>query len=258
MPALTLGDLPPVLREMLETGQFRDPAGVSHPLHSNIAADEAVALYSLIRQLRPRASAEIGFALGVSGLAILGALEANGGDGTHYVCDPRQTALVAGQGLEHVRRAGLGHRLQFHEKYPEEIFPSLPPLQFAFIDASHHFDLSLLDFILVDKRLDIGGLVGFHDLWMPSLQKAVRYILANRAYRIHPASLPDPAKPTPAPSLHQRLSTAAKKILRALPRSDRFLAPEILKPWADFHLGNMVFLEKIAPDSRDWRHHVPF
>jgi predicted O-methyltransferase YrrM len=238
---------------MLERGQFRDAAGALQPLHSNISPDEALALYALVRQLRPRATAEIGFALGVSGLAILGALAANGGDSRHFVSDPFQTSLVSGQGLEHVRRAGLSDRLQFHEKFPEEVFPSLPPLQFAFIDASHLFDLTLLDFILVDKRLETGGVVGFHDLWMPSLKKVVRYLLANRAYRVHPAS-----PPGPAPSSRQRLSSSIKKLLRALPRADRFLAPEILQPWADFNLSNMVFLEKLAPDQRDWRHHVAF
>jgi predicted O-methyltransferase YrrM len=253
MPAFTLTDLPPVLREMLATGQFRDPSGQLQPLHSNISADEVLALYTLVRQLQPRATAEIGFALGVSGLAILGALAANGGDTHHFVADPFQSTLVSGQGLEHVRRAGLAARLQFHEKFPEEIFPALPPLQFAFIDASHLFDLTLLDFILVDKRLDPGGVVGLHDLWMPSLKKVVRYLLANRAYRIHPASPPGPA-PTP----RQRLASSVKKFLAALPHADRLLAPEILKPWPDFHLANMVFLEKLAPDTRDWRHHVAF
>jgi len=278
MPAFTLTDLPPVLREMLESGQFRDASGALHPLHSNISAAEALALYSLVRQLRPRASAEIGFALGVSALAILGALEANGGESTHFICDPQQTSLVANQGLEHVRRAGLAHRLRFFEKFPEEVFPSLPPLQFAFIDASHLFDLTLLDFILVDKRLETGGIVGFHDLWMPSLQKVVRYILSNRAYRIHPSLLPNSKTPdsktpdsktsdnetpdhpaaAPSPSSRQRLSSSVKRLLRALPHADRLLAPEILQPWSDFHLPNIVFLEKTAPDTRDWRHHVAF
>jgi predicted O-methyltransferase YrrM len=263
MSAYNLNDLPPVLREMLESGQFRDSSGSLQPLHSNISAAEALALYTLVRQLRPRATAEIGFALGVSGLAILGALEANGGDSTHYVCDPQQTSLVANQGLEHVRRAGLAHRLRFFEKFPEEVFPSLPPLQFAFIDASHLFDLTLLDFILVDKRLETGGIVGFHDLWMPSLQKVVRYILSNRSYRVHPALPPDSKTPdhpaaAPLPSPRQRLSSSVKRLLRALPRADRLLAPEILQPWSDFHLPNMVFLEKTAPDTRDWRHHAAF
>lgn len=252
MPA-AVTDLPPLLRELLESGQFHDSSGTLQSLYANISAEEVLALYGLVRQLRPRATAEIGFALGISGLAILGALEANGGDSRHFVCDPFQTQLVAGQGLAHVRQAGLDHRLQFFEKFPEEVFSGLPPLQFAFIDASHLFDLTLLDFILVDKRLETGGVVGLHDLWMPSLKKVVRYILANRAYRVHPSSPPGPAL-----SSYEHFSSSLKKVLAALPYSDRFLAPEIFRPWPGFHLANMVFLEKLAPDTRDWRQHVAF
>jgi predicted O-methyltransferase YrrM len=261
MPAYGFSDLPPLLRELLETGQYRDASGQSHQLHSNISRDEAVALYALVCALRPRASAEIGFALGVSGLAILGALAANGGASRHHVADPQQTSLVANQGLEHVRRAGFSALLDFHEQFPEAVFPALPPLQFAFIDASHLYDLSILDFLLVDKRLDVGGVVGFHDLWMPSLQKVVRYILANRAYRIHPASYaigsPSSANPSASPP-PPSLSTRIKHACRHLPRAENIFSPEFLHPWADFHLGNMVFLEKTAPDTRDWRHHVAF
>jgi predicted O-methyltransferase YrrM len=246
-------DLPPLLREMLATGRYHDPKGVEQTLHSNITAEEAVALHQLVRSLRPMASAEIGFALGVSGLAILSALEANGGEGRHHACDPGQTGLVAGGGLEHVRRAGLSHRLEFFEKFPEEIFSTFPRLQFAFIDASHLFDLSILDFILVDKRLDVGGVVGFHDLWMPSLQKVTRYILANRAYRIHAAS-PRAQSWTPRQKVKSTLGT----VLRSLPWSQRLFTSEATHPWHEFSPGNMIFLEKLADDTRDWRHHVSF
>ena len=246
-------DLPPLLRAMLTTGRYRDSQGVEQPLHSNISAEEAITLHQLVRSLRPKDSAEIGFALGVSGLAILSALEANGGEGRHHACDPGQTSLVAGGGLEHVRRAGLSHRLEFFEKFPEEVFSTFPRLQFAFIDASHLFDFSLLDFILVDKRLDVGGVVGFHDLWMPSLQKVTRYILANRAYRIHSAS-PRTRSWTP----RQKMKSAGAAVLRHLPYSSRLFAPEATHPWHEFNTGNMIFLEKLAAEARDWRHHVAF
>jgi predicted O-methyltransferase YrrM len=252
MPQFSLNDLPLVLRQMLESGSARDAQGVMQKLHSNISVDEALALYSVVRGLRPQATGEIGFAFGVSGLAILGALEANG-RGKHYVSDPFQTKMVNGMGLENVRRAGLEHRLEFFEKYPEDVFPKLPPLQFAFIDASHLFDLSILDFILVDKRLEVGGVVGFHDLWMPSLRKVIRHILANRAYRLHPAS------PLGEPwSVKQKFLSGLAAAARHLPKSDRWLAPEAAKPWHEFHASNLVLLEKIGEDSRDWREHETF
>ena len=252
MPQYTLNDLPPVLREMLETGMYRDREGAAQKLHSNISADEALVLYSLVRGMRPSATGEIGFAFGVSGLAILGALEANG-LGRHYVSDPFQTSMVNGMGRENVRRAGLEHRLEFFEKYPEEVFPQLPPLQFAFIDASHLFDLSILDFVMVDKRLEVGGVVGFHDLWMPSLRKVIRHILANRSYRLHPAS--PPGEPW---SAKQKLLSGLASVARCLPKSKRWLAPEAARPWHEFKASNLILLEKTGEDKRDWREHTEF
>lgn len=80
-----------------------------------------------------------------------------------------------------VRRSGVETRLRFHEKFPEEVVPQLEPgFGFAFIDASHLFDLTLLDFILVQKKLEPGAIIGFHDLWMPPLQKLWRYLTSNR------------------------------------------------------------------------------
>jgi predicted O-methyltransferase YrrM len=237
---------------MLETNTFRDQQGVAQPLHSNISAEEALMLYNIVRSLKPKASAEIGFALGVSGLAILGALAANGA-GRHYVSDPNQTSMVGGMGRENVRRAGLEQYWEFHEKFPEEVFSQFPPLQFAFIDASHLFDLSILDFILVDKRLEVGGVVGFHDLWMPSLRKVIRQILANRAYRIHPAS------PLGPPLSHKKkIASGLAAVARRLPQSSRWLAPEAARPWHEFHAANLILLEKVGHDQRDWREHHAF
>src|SRR5207253_9411867 len=87
-------------------------------------------------------------------------------------------------GLAMAARAGLDSRLQFHRKFAEEVLPTLPRLQFGFIDSSHLFDLTIEEFVMMDKKLDVGGMVAFHDMWMGSLQKFLRYVLSNRAYRL--------------------------------------------------------------------------
>ena len=52
---------------------------------------------------------------------------------------------------------GFADRHTFLERLPEEAVPQLPRLQFAIIDASYLFDFTVTEFVLADKRLNIGG-----------------------------------------------------------------------------------------------------
>ncbi len=247
-------NLPPVLRAAFSTGEIALPNGASgQKLESNVSPDEAVILYSVVRALRPQSSAEIGLAQGASTVAILQAIRDNGG-GLLHVMDPFQ-ASYSNAGVAMVGAAGLESAWRFYRQFPEEVVPALPPLQFAFIDASHLFDLTLMEFVLVDKKLDVGGVIGFHDLWMPSLRKCIRYVLRNRAYKIHrPAAGPPPQR-----VWRQRRQSLVGKLLNAMPASRRIFSQDILLPWHSLGLGgNIAFLEKTAPDDRDWRFHQSF
>jgi predicted O-methyltransferase YrrM len=261
-------DLPPLLVE-----RIRSAAGVtksqnnasqddlasgsasqisSAPFFDAINMSEAIALYSAVRALRPTHSAEIGFCCGGSGMAILKALQDNG-IGTHHVCDPYQMSYAKGAGLSNLETAGLKSRLDFHLAFPESVVPGFPRLQFAFIDASHLFDLSVLDFVLIDKKLDVGGVVAFHDLWMASLQKLTRFILNNRGYKLYtPPGVPE------FRNTDGFLRQTVASILRCLPRSDKIFTQELLRPWVSLPIGNVVMFQKLSEDDRDWRHFVRF
>lgn len=223
-------------------------------LFDAINAEEAGEIYTMVRTLKPIHSAEIGFCCGGSGMAILQALADNANDGIHHVCDPFQTSYAKNAGLRNVEHAGLSKSLQFHEKFPEEIIPQLPRLQFAFIDASHLFDLSIAEFVLVDKKLDVGGVVAFHDLWMPSLRKVIRFLLANRNYEIV-RSDGKAASPRKRASLPRRVLA---RTLRMFPKAEMLFSADALSPWVEFDLGNLAMLRKTADDTRDWRHFRPF
>lgn len=174
--------LPELLLESLQTRQVLDAEGNPRPLESSVSLSEAFSLHTAVRLIRPMRSLEVGLAHGVSALSILGAIASNG-SGHHYVIDPFQRNYgYCGEAM--IDRAGLSAQHTFLERYPEEVIPNLPRLQFAFIDSSHLFDLTILEFVLIDKKLDVGGIIAFHDLCMPSIQATVRFILANRAYEI--------------------------------------------------------------------------
>lgn len=245
--------LPETLRTAFSTRKVYNPAGEQVDLHSNVSEAEATELYEAVRELKPAFSLEVGFAQGTSAQAILQALQDNGA-GHHHVMDPFQ-AQFGECGLEMVRRAGLNHRMTFHRRFAEEVVPSLPEVGFAFIDASHLFDLTLCEFVLTDKRLSVGGVVAFHDMWMPAQQAFIRYVLANRKYTVFRPAKAAPQSPGPRPSM---LKEMLRGISSKLPAAERIFAREFLKPWAKFELGNLVFLKKEAVDQRDWKFHQAF
>lgn len=245
-------DLPEVLRSAFKNGTVFGPEGESLPLDSNVSLEEATSLYSVVRRSKPSVSVEVGFVKGVSTLAILQAL-ADNGHGVHHVIDPFQSQF-GNAGLEMVRRAGLESYFQFHETFAENVIPSLPSIQFAFIDASHLFDLTLLEFVLVDKKLAFGGVIGFHDLWMPSLRKVLSYILTNREYQIY-AQMDNPEDSKKA-MIKENFKKNFSRLIARLPNADRIFAPDLLAYLPS--LENLTIIEKLKDDNRDWRDHTNF
>ena len=241
--------LPPVLLDMLDSGITTDSDGRETPLHSNVSLEDAQRLYTLVRARRPEVTLELGMAQGASTLAIAQALEDNG-RGIHHAVDPFENSFFRGVGVSNLERAGLGDRVVFHEAFAEEVVPSLSRISFAFIDSSHIFDLTLMDFILVDKRLDIGGLIGFHDLWLKGLVKAVRHIVTNRDYRVY-HDIPCPPTPT-----KWRVSSA---VLGRIPRAELIFRPELMEPSMELGLDRqMIFVEKLGEDTREWTYFHSF
>jgi hypothetical protein len=246
--------LPVILRDAFRENGVFDQRGERIQLHSNVSLAEAVSLYRIVGEIKPQVSAEVGFAQGVSTLAILQA-HADHASGIHHVIDPFQ-GNFGDVGLEMVKRARLESRLCFHRKFVEEVVPDLPPLQFAFIDASHLFDLTLVEFVLMDKRLEIGGMIAFHDTWMPSLQKVVRYILANRDYEVVPTV--DLSGLSGEQTVKWRIKAIIRAALHCVPGKARLFRDEVLRPWDTFRLPNMVVFRKQAEDKRDWTFHQSF
>lgn len=235
----TTDPLPRVLLDAFAKGSVEDAAHNPLPLDANVSPSEARLLYDAVRKLNVERSVEVGLAKGVSALAILKALE-DSGRGTHTVIDPFQQDY-GDCGLAMIERAGLSHRMQFRREFPEAVIPTLEPVDFAFIDASHLFDLTLMEFVLVDKILRVGGVVGFHDMWMREQRKLIRYILRNRRYSIWPK----PRRPM--------LSTLCATV-RQLPLTEKFFSQEFLRPYQALGAGNLILLRKDADDQgRHWR-----
>lgn len=172
--------LPDLLLRVFRTGVVWDEFGKSYPLEHSISKAEAEAIYQLVRDTRPQKSVETGFAYGISTVAILQACQDNN-CGIHHVIDPFQSHYH-NIGLAMVRASGLKRRLHFYREHSWEVIPHLGDLEFAFIDSSHLFDLTIQEFVLIDFNLKVGGLLVFHDLWLPAIERVIEFIVTNRNY----------------------------------------------------------------------------
>jgi predicted O-methyltransferase YrrM len=145
----------------------------------------AAEIERLVRSLDLSRTLETGMAYGLSTLAICG-VHAQRGLGTHVAIDPYQSTDWGGIGVLNLERAGLHEWARVIEARSDEALPRLRDegvrLDFALIDGLHLFDATLVDFFHIDRMLDSGGVVVFHDTWMPAVAQAVAFVEANRAY----------------------------------------------------------------------------
>lgn len=155
-----------------------------------VSRQQGEAMADAHRELRPDLSIEVGLAYGFSTLWLLDAMAA-GGYGRHIAIDPMQVSHWHGIGLRAVRSSGLAGRWPFRrfrwiEERSDFALTSLARqgrrAQYAYIDGSHLFDYALSDFCLTDQLLDVGGMVLLDDLWMPSVQRVVAFIVTNMAW----------------------------------------------------------------------------
>lgn len=151
-----------------------------------ICPAEGIWIYELCRQMKPQATLEIGLAYGFSTLYFLAALAENG-SGRHTSIDPYEQNVSgrwAGIGLVQGRRLG-GERFRFIE---ERSFAALTHLadnaeyfDIIFVDGRHLFDFVVTEFTLSAELCFMGGYIILHDIWLPSIKRAVEFIRANRA-----------------------------------------------------------------------------
>jgi hypothetical protein len=217
-------------------------------VESGITKRESEVISKLLADIKPQTTAEIGCANGGSTQVIAEALEQNG-QGHHFAVDPFQASYWKNAGKIRVSAANLSHRVTFHDEYPERIFHTLPELDFVFIDGSHLFDFTIIDFVMSDRRLKVGGIMGFHDTWMGAVRGVLRFVLSNRAYE--PFNVGNHTRPM---SQFRRFRhRAAIQVARLVSGETDLITKRT--PFERFGLDhtNLVFVKKTGADTRDWR-----
>ena len=236
-----------LLRNIYSSGKVED---IDHNCFdcfpTSVASESGVLLYNLIRRHNFKNTLEVGMAFGLSTLFMCQALNDNG-SGLHTAIDPIQSTFWHSIGLLNVERAKLKEVFRFFEAHSYETLPQLylkgEQFDLAFVDGSHLFDQTLIEFFYIDKLLHVDGYLAFDDIWMPSIRKVISFILSNRNYEL--------VKDVPMESLRswRRVAATAKRFIQS-PFSRDFAIKLIPR--------NICVLRKLADDNRDWKHYRVF
>ncbi|MBW4634659.1 MAG: class I SAM-dependent methyltransferase [Iphinoe sp. HA4291-MV1] len=235
-----------LLEEIYSTKSVKDMEGNSiNPFPTATPYDIGIVLKNFIQKYNLERTLEVGMAYGLSTLFICQAHQ-DKGTGIHTAIDPMQNSMWKSIGLLNVKKANLADNLRFFESCSHEVLPQLlakrEKLDFAFIDGSHHFDYTLVDFFYIDKLLQVGGYVVFDDIWMPGVRKVVSYVLRNRDYEL--------VKIDMKTSIWKGLAKSTKRFLQNPLEQDygriRFI------------FSNICVLRKISEDNRNWDYHRSF
>jgi predicted O-methyltransferase YrrM len=242
----------PILEKIFETKKFTNSRNETIDIHSETPRGQCEFLQTLIRENSVTDTLEIGFAYGMSTLAIVEEIAKR--NGHHIVIDKFQFEHWGGNGLDLVKQAGYDQSITFIEKYCYAVLPELMQsgrkIDLAYIDSTKQFDWLLVDFFYIDKLLKVGGIIVFDDVAFPSIRKLLRFISRFPGYKVYaqfPASRP---------------SSTFKKMagwLKILPGSGKFLRSEVLT--TDHSLGlntNCIALQKTDEDRRSWDWHIDF
>lgn len=242
-----------LLEGIFKTKQFQNSKGDVIKIHSETKEDQCKFLQNIISENKYSKSIEIGFAYGVSTLAITEAIFKN--NGKHIVIDKFQNSGGwNGNGLELIKKAGHEKNIEFYEQYCYEILPKLMlegrKFDFAYIDSTKQFDWIFVNFFYLDKILEKDGIIVFDDVTFPGIRKVLRFISKLPHYSIysqHPINY--------LPSTGRRTIS----LLSVLPYSEKYLRDDLIHP--DYNLGlntGCIAVRKIDEDKRNWDWHVEF
>ena len=247
----------PELIRIYAEGTIPGANGEGIQVTSHIPREEAELLYAAIEGAGRGDALEVGMAFGVSSLALADALARRDPDSRLVVMDPAQhDDTWRGLGLKQIERAGLGNRIEFHERSSQVVLPELwqrgRRFSVAFIDGWHTFDHTLVDCFYADKMLDVGGCLVLDDVGYPAIRRVAAFLLANREYSLQSVAMGG-RQSAPRPFL-----SSIKRLLGRLTRTDATPRPEHQAVFRALEGAQAVALRKVGHDERRFDHYAAF
>ncbi len=163
--------------------------GTPYQLDANtrISMEQGHVLAAIHSAIKPQLSIEIGLAYGFSTLFIMDSLFQTG-RGRHIAIDPFQDSAWHGIGRQAVEEMKFACKFEHNQKMSvtalTEMYESGLRTDYIYVDGGHNFDTVMVDFYCSNRLLNVGGVLLFDDMWMPSIQKIASFIRKNmRGYR---------------------------------------------------------------------------
>ena len=179
-------DFCPELRRLIETKKTLGRTGKQFDsLGAMSTLNNVLTIRSLMLEIKPLATLEVGLAFGGSALTFAAThRELKGStNGRHYAMDPYQTRLWDDCALVALEQAGLRDYVDFKSNFSWLAIPQLisegTRVDLAYIDGSHLFEDAFIDFFLVARALRPGGVILFDDSADPHVSKVLRFISSN-------------------------------------------------------------------------------
>jgi predicted O-methyltransferase YrrM len=217
--------------KVIERGWVIDTSRGKRPVIGSVSREESQFLFDCILKQDCKTVVETGIARGISSLAIAEALSHTGGK--LYGFDPCQTSEHGNAAVETIREFGLSNHFELKELGSEVALPQLASEGFKcdmlFIDGIHRFLERSMDFYYADRMLRIGGIVAFHDLWLPSMKKVLKMVRTFGTYKMIET-------PTTRPALKTKLRLLAGAVLK--------MRPYCL--WWPNGFSNLLVLQKVS------------
>ena len=240
-----------LLEDVITKKKFTTRSGEVVDILGETHRSQCVFLQQIIEDNHFKESLEVGFAFGISTVAICESIAKS--NGKHIVFDPAEKTYWGGHGLDLVQQAGYSDTLDFREQVSAFGLAQLAiegrKFDFAYVDTVKMFDGILVDFYFISMMLKIGGIVVFDDTNCPGIRKVMRFISQLdhfKVYDTHPKNRPEPVG---------KLS----KMLSNWSRSSYLVKEEYTTTDASLGINSdCVAFQKIAEDTRNWDWHRPF
>lgn len=170
------------LQKIFETNTVQiNDGGETIPLHSNTSLQQGLFIQEMFDLAKPNQSVEVGFAYGISSLFILEKhKQLKSKTAAHIVIEPDN---YWGGGAEYnIEKEGLSEYVQIKRDFSDKVLAGLfldnTRIQFAYIDSTKQFDVIMQDFYLINKIMDVGGIIVLDDCggnW-PGVQRVARFV----------------------------------------------------------------------------------